>query len=207
MREAPEFMDCEISTKTGTLLTNKCFLSLSNLFFPRLKQVNQNNITVIMPSHTHSEILKELLGFAKKKEFSKDQSMCETKGNQELLDMRGDIETVNKTVLMPKASSIEVENNVKLTEFIKMPMKPKLQHNVTRTSTTFFHCEFCGKEFINSLKCRKHRYQVHKDTVYNCEFCLASFKTKSILNNHLKTHNEPMFSCEFCKMVKGNIAI
>ena len=204
--QAPEFLDCEISTKTGTLLTNRCFLSLSNLIFPRLKQVYQNNITVIiMPSHTHSEILMELSGFAKKKEFIQDQSLCETKSNQELLEKRGDIQTVNKTVLMPEASFIEVESNEKLTKF-KRPLKRRLQHNVTR-KTTFFQCEFCGKEFINSKKCRMHRYQVHKDAVYDCEFCRASFKTKSILNNHLKTHNEPMFTCEFCKMVKVDIAI
>ena len=145
-----------------------------------------------MPSHTHSEILKDLLGFAKRKEFIQDESMCDT---------GGDIETVNETVLMPEAS------NVKLTEFIKTPLKRQLQHDVPLKRTTSFHCEFCGKEFINSLKCRKHRYQVHKDAVYNCKLCKASFKTKSILNNHLKTHNEPMFSCDFCQMVKGNIAI
>ena len=198
MREAPECLDCEISTKTGTLLTNKCFLSLSNLFFSTLKHVYQNKITVIMPSHTHSEILKELLGFAKRKEFIQDKSMC---------DMGGDIETVNETVLMLEASSFEDESNIKSTEFIKMPLKRKLQHDVPLKRTTSFQCEFCGKEFINSLKCRKHRYQVHKDAVYNCKLCRASFKTKSILNNHLKTHNEPMFSCDFCQMVKGNIAI
>ena len=206
IREAPEFLDCEISTKTGQILTNRCFLSLSSLIFPRLKQVYQNNITaVIMPSHTESEILMELSGFAIKKEFIQHQSMRETKSNQELLEMRGDIETVNKTVL-PEASSIEVESDEKLPQFVKRPVKRRLQHNVTQKNTSF-QCEFCGKEFINSKKCRMHRYQVHKDAIYSCEFCRASFKTKSILNNHLKTHNEPMFSCEFCQRVKVDIAI
>ena len=57
-----------------------------------------------------------------------------------------------------------------------------------------FQCEFCGKQFVNSKQCRMHWYQVHSDKVYSCEICRATFKTKCILKNHLKTHNEPTCS-------------
>ena len=200
IQAAPDFLDCEILTKTGTLLTNKCILSLSKLFWPILKQCNQTNIIIILPSHTQSEILEELLGFANKKDILQEKSICESKRGNELFQGGDSENNFDKSIMM------KVKN--KFTESIQqMPKPPGVQSNVTQGRPNSYQCEHCGKEFLNSKKCRMHRYQVHSVTVYNCEICSASFKTKYILSNHLKVHNEPMFSCEFCQKVRYNIAI
>ena len=79
MQEAQEFLDCEILTKTGTLVTNKCFLCLSGVFRPILKQCDQDKLVVFMPNHTSTEIQEELLGFVKNDKILNYQSVCETR--------------------------------------------------------------------------------------------------------------------------------
>ena len=197
MQEAQEFLDCEILTKTGTLLTNKCFLGLSGLFQPVLKQCDQNKVVVFLPNHTRSEIQEELFGFVKTEKILKVQSECES-------ETQGDVDEINKTVIMmTEAKSIKSAQMI--TKSIPISSEG-LQNNVTpkkRNSNSQPQCEFCGKTFVNSKQCRMHRYQVHTEKLYNCHICSATLKTKSILMNHLKTHNESMFSCKFCQRVRA----
>ena len=47
---------------------------------------------------------------------------------------------------------------------------------------------------------RQHKYQVHSDKhLHECKTCGSSFRTSSILKNHLLTHIEKSFCCPKCK--------
>ena len=147
--EATEFLNCELSTKTGKLKTNQSFLFLSSLIWPLLNHESNENISVILPNHSKEEIKKELGGYILSNE---EQSV------KELTD--------EHQIIVPPESDINddyfSESNLTMSK-VKLTAKSRQSKS--------FQCEVCGKEFNNSKKFRMHRFQVHSTK----EYCRLKF--------------------------------
>ena len=141
-----KFLDCEITSASGVkLLTNKCFLIISNLLWKCLDHRINGKCKILMPSFNDIEIRKELRGFV----VQCDQS------------------------LNPIQSSLE--NQTFISSSSNQQMKGQLPNQIIKSSednqtlATYqekqsyqWQCEHCGKGFQTSKQCRQHRYQVHK---------------------------------------------
>ena len=168
-----EYLDCEIETASGRLLTNKCFLVLSRLIWKCMDSRVGEHCKILMPSFNQNEIQNELCGF---------------------------VVTCGQT-LDPLEFSCSPETPIFRNRESEPSLGP-VQEEPYQRKINNFQCEHCGKVFACSKKCRQHRYQVHKPAnSHCCHVCGARFKTKSILSNHFKTHNSPSFSCDLCSKV------
>ena len=47
-------------------------------------------------------------------------------------------------------------------------------------------CSYCGKNFANSFRLKKHEQDMHQKTVFNCLKCQLTFGSKNELTRHWK---------------------
>lgn len=207
-----QFLDCEITTTSGKLLTNKCFLVISDLIWKSIDHKIDGQCKIFMPSFNDNEIKKELRGFVVPREHALDpyQASC----GQENQTLR-----ISSSILQSqKKGPVLIDQIVERCEANQIPprqLKGPVLNQIVKSCESNqispktvqveknFQCEHCGKVFSSSKQCRQHRYQVHKPANNHCcPLCGAGFKTKSILSNHYKTHNGlKSFSCEICSKV------
>ena len=61
-------------------------------------------------------------------------------------------------------------------------------------------CELCQKE-LTQMELGKHIRNVHtEDRIYQCQICQKTFKSVSVLNNHIQSHNKK-FDCSKCSKI------
>ena len=86
----------------------------------------------------------------------------------------------------------EFHNKAALVQHKKCHKKPK---NLTSNSSK---CEYCFKNFNNSLKLKTHIWKVHQwATKHDCLFCKKSFDSLNDLKEHLENCEEPnRFKCK-----------
>ncbi len=183
--QGKQFMDCVIFSEKGEqLFTNSCFLKLQKGFVNMNFDKEDNFITVIMNDHSEVEIQKLLNGFVATEYQLTSNSYAYENESKELKD------TSSKSA----QSQDMVPGLVEIKEITKKGAK---------TGTKSFFCHFCGKEFLNSVKLKVHKYQVHKpnNEAFKCTICCKIMKTKSILYKHMFIHSDPRFSCNHCSRV------
>ncbi|XP_044729591.1 zinc finger protein OZF-like [Chrysoperla carnea] len=63
-----------------------------------------------------------------------------------------------------------------------------------------FSCEQCGKTYFNICSLQYHIATVHSEAKpFSCEQCQKTFKTKRILECHIRVHSdEKQYACEVC---------
>ena len=59
-------------------------------------------------------------------------------------------------------------------------------------------CEHCDKKFRNTTVLGVHIQNVHREKIFNCEFCNLIFATISGLKYHKATHLEDLKKCNVC---------
>ena len=206
-----KFLDCEITTSSGKLLTNKCFLVISDLLWKSIGNKIDGQCKILMPRFHENEIREELRGFVvqSEQEHALDpfQVSCGLE-NQTLRTISSKPPRQTKGPVLNQILKSCEESQIPQKQ-IKGPVSNQSANSCkvnqisrkTVQEIKSFQCEHCGKVFSSSKQCRQHRYQVHKPTNNHCTICGAGFKTKSILSNHFKTHNSPNFSCGICSKV------
>ena len=71
-----------------------------------------------------------------------------------------------------------------------------LNHKIANHSKE--DCEMCDFTTENNAKLEEHVRDIHKQTKFKCNVCLSSFKTKTTLQDHLKSHKPDTFPCDYC---------
>ena len=186
VNQGKQFMDCLILSNRGTpLFTNICFLQLQKGFLNMNLDEKENFITVIMNDYSEVDIKDLFNGFV----VTEHQLSL----NEEFIES-GTIEEFKETI----SQTTEIEPGpVELKEITRETVQVK------RGVKKSFLCHFCGKEFLNSIKLKVHKYQVHSNNeeAFKCSICYKVMKTKSILYKHMFIHSEPRFSCIHCSRV------
>ena len=190
-----DFLDCKIFCKSGTVMTNICFLAISEFFRNIVQNVGSPTCEIIMPEHSEEEIRKSLNGFI----ISLTDLDYSEKPSFEYEEL---------------PSGCTTENVCGFNEGKVRDLRGKKKKELP-SSDQYYHCakkqcEICGKSFNKSQQLKMHKYQVHveKDNYLTCLKCMGQFKTKSILLNHLKIHEPPLYSCCKCSRTftkKGNL--
>jgi len=65
-------------------------------------------------------------------------------------------------------------------------------------------CKLCGMKFQNSAEKQVHQREMHKNNLYPCDECGASFSSKSGLYNHKTVHRttvDCLYTCPTCTKV------
>lgn len=185
-----KFLDCEITTASGVkLLTNKCFLIISNKIWKCLDHRINGQWKILMPSFNEIEIRKELGGFV-------------VPLDQPINPIQVSCSLENQTFIN-SSSNRQLEGKL-FSQIVKSVDDNQTVATYQEKQSYQWQCEHCGQSFQTSKQCRQHRYQVHKPANNHCcTICGAGFKTKSILSNHMRTHNSSSFSCERCSKVSS----
>ena len=178
------YLDCEIRTHSSKVFTNKCFLSLSNLFEDSMLEY-QELLVIFMPDHSLPEVYQELRGFLTDQKcvtFMPNYSLPEVY-QKFVTDKNCVTPSPVPDVYYPVTPTNKHNESSNLNQ--RKPSTLKLNSKKIRLSQPLpklYQCESCGKLFKDSKSCRQHKYQVHGNGVqYGCTICDKNFKTPCIL--------------------------
>ncbi|XP_072035489.1 uncharacterized protein [Amphiura filiformis] len=72
------------------------------------------------------------------------------------------------------------------------------EHERIHTGEKPFKCDDCPEAFTTAALLKYHR-QVHTGERYECEICKKRYRSRGILNTHMRSHSdERPFICRFC---------
>ena len=211
VKHTNQFMDCLIVTKGRELFTNRCFLqTLTKTMKIKLPgSENENSfLKVLMPDHSEAEVKSFLYGFVITSSFNE-----KVEREDSLTPLNNICHVANLPVLenekfsqqesTEEVLSLDDINNELGGHFTSKKHSKIFEDNKGSKKKKSFLCHYCGKDFLSSIKLKKHKYQVHpsKEGENVCIICSKSLKTKSSLHNHMLTHSEPKFNCEQCSRV------
>ena len=77
--------------------------------------------------------------------------------------------------------------------------------HISKTHLVFklHKCQFCGSRFNNTFKLKKHTKEVHEGKKalvlqHSCSICIASFKYKKNLQEHIAANHKNPHMCDIC---------